>query len=562
MADSAAGLGHGPRRASAVRRRLLDGSPASRRYVSYAVALGALTTALVIAQAWLIADIVDGAFHRHQTLAELRLPVELLLVVVFARSLDACGSETVANRCSARAKCELRDRLLERAAVEAASSAAAAGEVATLATRGIDALDAYFARYLPQLVLCVLVPVAVLAVILPSDWVAAAIIAVTIPLVPVFMALIGATTRESTQRQLATLQRLSGHFLDVVVGLPTLKVFGRAKAQAATIARLSERCRETAMANLRVTFLSSLALELLATISVALVAVAVGLQLMAGRLELRSGLFVLVLAPEAYLALRQLGAGYHAGAEGLAAAGQVFEVLDRPTPAQGNVTLVPDPARRRIIVAGLRVRYGGRPEPVIDGVSFEIEPGETVAITGPSGCGKSTLLKVLLRLLDAEAGHVSVGGIELTTLDRDAWRGRVAWVPQRAHLFAGSIADNVRLGRPDASDRSVRAALAAAGLDEVVGSLPGGMATELGERGAGLSAGERQRVVLARAFLRDAPLLLLDEPTANLDRATEQRVVEAIVGHCRGRTVLLVAHRPALLELADRVLHLAPAVPV
>ena len=303
-------------------------------------------------------------------------------------------------------------------------------------------------------------------------------------------------------------------------------------------------------------FLSSLILELLATISVALVAVAIGLRLMSGALDLRTALFVLVLAPEAYLPLRQLGANYHASAEGLAAADQVFAVLERPLPVRGERTNFPDPAIADLTVERLRVVYPGRTQPALEDVSLTIEAGTVSALVGPSGCGKSTLLAVLLGLVRPQGGAVCVGGVDLLDLDAGAWRARLAWVPQRPHLFSASIADNVRIGSRDATDRDVRAAISAAGLDEAIARLPHGIATVLGDRGAGLSAGERQRLALARAFLRDASLLLLDEPTASLDGDTEEEVLESIRRLSHGRTVLLVAHRPALIALADRVVAL------
>ena len=268
---------------------------------------------------------------------------------------------------------------------------------------------------------------------------------------------------------------------------------------------------------------------------------------------------MLVLAPEAYLPLRRLGASYHAGAEGAAAAGQILDVLDTPPPARGTGTVVPDPATHAIVVEGLRVAYPGRDAAAIDGLSLTVAPGQVLAITGPSGAGKSTLLHVLLGLTTPDAGRVSVGGVDLGELAPEAWHARLAWVPQRPHLFAGTVADNVRVGRPDASPEAVWRALADA---RVADALPNGLDTRLGDRGAGLSAGERQRVALARAFLRDAPLLLLDEPTAALDGATEADVVRAVRRLVRGRTVVLVAHRPALIALADRVVTLTPAMAV
>ncbi len=539
--------------------RLVRYARATRSFLVVSIVLGTVAAVLIVARAWLLADVIAGAFVGGKGLAQLRLPLVALLLVVLTRAAVAWGAELAASRASARAKSQLRAALLERVALLGADSSRVqrTGALATLATRGIDVLDGYFSLYLPQLFLAVIVPVVVLVVVVVRDWISALIIAGTLPLIPLFMALVGAVTRDRIDRQVRTLQRLAGHFLDVVAGLPTLKVFGRAKAQAAAVREISERYRVTALATLKVTFLSSLILELVATLSVALVAVAIGLRLMSGSLHLRTALFVLVLAPEAYLPLRQLGANYHASAEGMAAAEQAFAVLEKPLPCRGTRGDVPDPAVAGITVDRLRVAYPDRDRPALDGVSLNVEPGEVLAVTGSSGCGKSTLLGVLLGLVAADAGSVRVGGVDLADLDLAAWRARLAWVPQRPHLFAASVAENIRLGCPDASGDQVRQAITAAGLADVVQRLPQGLGTILGDGGAGLSAGERQRIALARAFLRDAPLLLLDEPTANLDGHTEREVLDAVRRLSYGRTVVLVAHRPALLALADRVVELA-----
>ena len=328
-------------------------------------ALGVVTAGLVIAQAWLLATAVNGAFIDHQSLGALRATVVGVLLVVLARSAIVWGSEVLAHRSSAQAKSQLRVALLERVVTLGpdAAQSRGTGELATLITHGIDSLDDYFARYLPQLLLAVIVPAAVLAAIAATDWISALIIAVTLPLVPVFMALVGATTRDRTDRQLQSLQRLAGHFLDVVAGLPTLKVFGRAKAQAQAVRDVTDRYRKTTVATLRLAFLSSLVLELLATVSVAMVAVVIGVRLLGADLDFRTALFVLVLAPEAYLPLRLLGANYHASAEGVSAAAQVFSVLEEPVPARGTRTAIPEPARTEIEIRHVRVVYPGRTEP-------------------------------------------------------------------------------------------------------------------------------------------------------------------------------------------------------
>jgi ATP-binding cassette, subfamily C, bacterial CydCD len=540
--------------------RLLRYARATRFFLAAVVALGLVEAALVIAQAMLIAEVVVGGFEHGLTAAGLRAPLLLLAAVALGRAFVAWLTELAAYRASSAVKSELRGRLMERAAALGPDwlSGQRTGSLVALATRGVDALDDYFSRYLPQLGLAVVVPVALLARIVTEDWVSAAIIVVTLPLIPLFMILIGWATQSRMDRQWRLLSRLSGHFLDVVAGLPTLKVFGRAKAQAESIRTITSQYRTATLKTLRIAFLSSFALELLATLSVALVAVTIGMRLVHGELDLYTGLVVLILAPEAYLPIRQVGAQYHAAAEGLSAAEEIFAVLETE-PAAGGTQDVPQSPRLEL--EGVTVRHQGRTEPSLDRASLVVEPGETVALVGPSGAGKSTLLNVVLGFTVPDEGRVRVGGTDLSALSPERWREQISWVPQRPHLFAGTIAENVRLARPDADDEAVMAALREAGARDFVAALPDGVGTLLGEDGAGLSAGQRQRLALARAFLADRPLLLLDEPTASLDGETEAGIVDAVRRLAAGRTVLLVVHRPALLSVADRVVEIAPVVP-
>jgi ATP-binding cassette subfamily C protein CydCD len=581
----------------------------------------------------------------------------------------------MSHRASAAATAELRQRLLARAVDLGPSWLAGrrTAELAELATRGLDDLDGYFTSYLPTLVLAAIVPVAVLARVAAADPWSALTIALTLPLVPLFGALIGMATARHADSRWRSLATLAHHFLDVVTGLPTLKVFGRARAQLSpggttprtprgvpdaalpqggdpleppvrarwkgedtggaasvpgalsSIGRVTEEYRRATMATLRLAFLSALALELIATTSVALVAVEIGLRLASGHLDLRTGLLALILAPEAYLPLRNAGAQFHATADGLAAATEVFAILETPGPGRGpggppsdapcGVLAAGAPGRRdpgleSIVVDNISVRHEARSAPAPDGVSLTIRPGRLTVLAGPSGCGKSTLIAVLLGFIRPDEGRILItarngslieesvlmrtdsattvdnskgmcqitarsgpradldgagpSGVDLREADLGGWRSLVGWVPQEPTLFPGTVADNIRLGWPEAPDSAVRAAAAAAALDDVP------LDAVLADRGVGLSAGQRRRLALARALLPGPAtpgtrrqdgvtrqVLLLDEPTAGLDQATEARVIATLQAEAaRGRVVLVVSHHPAVLAAADDVVRL------
>ena len=539
--------------------RLAVHAAATRTYLAVAAGIGVASALLVVVQAFAVTELVVRPFQESAGLAQVRGPLTVLAGVVVGRAVLAWADEVAAHRAAASVKSQLRHRLLAHALRLGPSWLARArvGDLATLATRGTDALDGYFARYLPALIQAALIPAAVVAVIASRDLVSAVTILATLPLVPIFAILVGWMTQRRTQRQWRALSTLGGHFLDVVEGLPTLVVFRRAKAQAATIRRITDENRRATMGTLRLAFLSSAVLEFVATISVALVAVSIGLRLVAGGLDLRTGLVVLILAPEAYWPLRQVGAHFHASAEGLAAAEDVFAVVDTSAPVPSGTRPAPDLRTATIRCEGLTVSYG-RSTPALPALDLTVHPGEFLGIAGPSGAGKSTLLGVLLGFVAPTGGRVLVddpagGPLDLAEIDMDSWRAQIAWVGQQPWIGAGTIGDAVRLAAPDATDDEVAQALAAAHADEFVTRLPAGMHTPLGEHGAGLSAGERQRIALARAFLRPAPLVLLDEPTAHLDPVSEAAVADAVRTLARTRTVLAVAHRPALLADADRL---------
>ncbi len=577
--------------------RLLRHAGAARAYLVGTLVAGLAVTGLVLAQAALLAHAIAGAF-RGMGAGDLATTLVLLPAVVAARALVAYAGEASALRASAKVKSQLRRGLVAHllalspggtgesagrpSSIDRSSSAAPlsstdrspsgeairdgtrTGAAVTLATRGLDALDAYFARYLPQLVLACLTPLAVLAVVGGADLLSALVIAVTLPLIPVFMILVGMHTQARTRRQWHLLERLGGHFLDVVEGLPTLKVFNRAKAQAKVIRDVTDAHRQATMATLRVAFLSAFVLELLATLAVALVAVEIGLRLLHGGVPYETALLVLLLAPEAYLPLRAVGAQFHASMEGVTAAQRVIDILETPIPQpcrdhavvptpRGNDRMITMEGRGQggVRMDGVTVRYPGRDRAALEQVSLTIEPGERIVVIGPSGAGKSTLLGVLLRFVEPAGGTTSFDDIPVPD-----WRRRIAWVPQRPYLFAGSVADNIRLADPAAGQDAVRRAAELAGAAEFIAALPAGYDTPVGERGARLSAGQRQRIALARAFLRDAPLLLLDEPTAHLDATAARGIRDTIERLMAGRSVVLVTHDARWTRRAGRVVRI------
>ncbi|MFI7290382.1 thiol reductant ABC exporter subunit CydD [Streptomyces anulatus] len=538
-----------------VERRLMRELPVLRRHMTYSTALSLLGAGIVVAQAVLLATVLADGFAGRPFRSA---PLVALGAVMALRALLAWARGALAQLAAAEAKRTLRDRITERLRQTGPQGLADRrhGETITLLTRGLDALDPYVVGYLPTKAAVAVVPLAVVGWLLWTDWSSALIIIVTLPLIPVFGALVGMHTARRTARQWRLLATLGGHFLDVVAGLPTLRAFGRERHQARVVGEMADAHRRATMRTLRVAFLSSLVLETVATLSVAMVAVPVGLRLLGGGTDLRTALIVLFLAPEAYLPLRAAGAAFHDSAEGITVAERVFAILDEDGagPPRSAVR-VPAPGARaaHLRLDRVTVHYADRAEPALRDLSLSVAPGEHVALVGPSGAGKSTLLALLLGFVRPDSGRVTVDGADLADLDPDSWHAQVAWVPQRPHLFAASVAENIRLGRPDASDAEVRQAARAASADLFVEELPLGYDTPLGEHGAGLSAGQRQRIALARAFLKDAPVLLLDEPTAHLDSGSEAAVTRATVRLMRGRTSIVVAHRTGLLPHADRI---------
>jgi ATP-binding cassette, subfamily C, bacterial CydD len=538
--------------------RLLRRARPARVLLGVDAGIGIAAALLILLQATLLARIVAAAFGG-AALEAVSTDLALLLVVFAGRAVLAWGFEVAGRRAASSVLSELRLDLMEQRlrSQPVASDGVASAEIAAAAVQGVDSLEAYFARYLPQVVLASVVPLAALAWIASIDVTSALVLLATLPLVPVFMWLIGRYTEEQTRRRWQSLRLLSAHFLDVVRGLPTLRAFNRAHDQAAAVESVSDRYRQATTATLRVSFLSGSVLELAATLGVALAAVTVGVRLAGGGIGLQAGLTVLVLAPELYLPLRQLGAHFHASADGLAVAERMLDLLDAPVTVESRgQTLPPSPAGAPVRLERVSLAYPDRRGLVVDALDLELFPGETVALVGESGAGKSTVAALLLRLRQPTTGRVSVGGVDLASCDAEEWRRHVAWLPQRPMLFRGAVADNIRLGDAQAPDDAVRAAARLAGADDFVCRLPEGYDTIVGDGGRPLSAGEVQRVALARAFLRDAPLVILDEPTANLDPESAELVGEAVERLRAARTVLLITHRPQAARQADRIVRL------
>jgi ATP-binding cassette subfamily C protein CydD len=503
--------------------------PGLRRYLVFLSLLGVLTAAAILVQAEGLATLLTGG------------GVSLALVLAIAcRVMLSVSSDVLSGRFAGSVKAGLRRRLL-------GSSSDRAGVVATQVTRGVDAADSYLTEYLPTLVVSVVVPVAVIVRLFTTDLTSALIVTATLPLIPVFAILVGKHTTARTQWDL--LKKLGGHFLDVVRGLGTLKVFGRAEAQARTVRAMANAHTDATLKTLRVAFLSALVLELVATLSVALVAVPIGFRLLDGGLDARTALLILVLAPEAYLPLRAAGAKFHAAAEGLTA---LREALAVPVVSSRSGALTRRRGAPSLVFDRVSVAFGG--VPALSDVDLWVPAGSRLALVGPSGSGKTTLLAVLLGFVTPTSGRVLADGVDVRLLAPDSWLADIAWVPQRPTLFRGSLASNIALGLPSAD---VPRAARAAALDQVAAGLPAGYSTQVGELGEGLSAGQRQRVGLARALARtSAGLVVLDEPTARLDSRTEAAVLSATRRLLPGRTAMLVAHRPAMVSLADRVVEL------
>jgi len=537
--------------------RLLRQARVARGALLLTVLSGFVGGVLVVLQALQLSRLIERVFLQGQGVAQVRPLLAGLLLIFAGRAAMMVLSEVCAGAVAVRVKAALRGWLVERLFElgPAYTQGEQSGELAATVVQGVDALDAYFGQYLPQIVLAALVPLTILVVVFPLDWLSGLVLLLTAPLIPIFMFLIGKASEALTRRQWGALSRMSAYFLDTLQGLTALKVLGQSQARAEKIDAVGEQYRLATLAVLRVTFLSALVLELAATLSTAVIAVQIGLRLLYGRLGFVDAFFVLVIAPEFYLPLRQLGARFHAGMAGVSAARRIFALLDAPLPPRPQPVVQAAPFETLVFEA-VDFSYPGG-QTVLHGLSLTVHNGQQVALVGASGAGKSTVAHLLLRFGEPQAGRILVDGRPLAGVPVEAWRQRIAWVPQRPFLFHDSLAANIRLGRPEASLAEVKAAARLAELDEWIETLPAGYETLVGEQGARLSGGQAQRLALARAFLRDAPFLILDEPTAHLDVEQETLIAAATQRLCRGRTTLTIAHRLSTVQRMEQIFVMA-----
>lgn len=565
-------------------KRLINQARKEKKNFYIVLGSGFFTGILAVLQAACLAAVFNGVFKDNQGLKQISPWLFAFLTVICLRAFLAWISETAARRAGAQVKHRLRQELLARLFELGPVSAGntGMGEKITLLVDGIENLEAYFTKYLPQLVLALFIPVALLLVALPTDWITGLILLFTAPLLPIFMILIGSWSEKMANRQWQTLKRLSNHLFDVLQGLTTLKLLGRSKKQIEIIARLSRQWTDSTLSVLRIAFLSALTLELIVTLSTAMIAVGLGLRLLTGGISFERAMFLLLLAPEFYGPLRLLGAQFHAGQQGAAAAEDLFALLNTTdfngvTNTQNNIytnthtntdtkintntdintdttdTYIAPETAPAVILSKVCYTYDDR-LPALNGLSFSITQGEKVALIGKSGAGKSTVIHLLMRFITPDQGTIAINGQSSSAVSPEDWRQNITLIPQHPHLFAGTVKENIALGNPEASQADIEEAAGLAYAHDFIAALPAGYDTFIGQHGQGLSTGQGQRIAIARAFLRQTPLLILDEATAGLDYESENLIRLSLARLLQNRTALIIAHRPATLKLADRIL--------
>lgn len=537
--------------------RLLRHARAARAYIAFLVAAGMMTTVLAVVQCFAIAAALSQLVSNGTPLSALGLPLTLLAGSFAGRALVGYAQEAIGHRAALRTIAELRGQVLDASTRRGQRWIAdgRASSTVTLVTEALDALEPYFVKFLPQLILTCLATPTTLAAVVYLDWISAVTIIVCLPLVPVFMILVGKMTQAYSSERLKAMQRLGDQLLDLLAGLSTLKALGRENAPRRRVRELGNAYARTTMKTLYVAFLSGAVLEFLATISTALVAVEVGLRMVDGNLDLFSGLAIIMLTPECFKPLREVGAQFHASADGVAAAEQVFDIVEDPAegPALKGASS-PDLAASTVFLEGLSVASPGRATVAPFELTARVEPGKVTVLRGKSGAGKSTAAAVILGLAAPTSGQATIGGTPIDSISKESLWRQVSWVPQRPAILPGTVLENI--GYP--LGEQIQRAAAITGFDDVVASLPNGWNTRIGHGGTGLSVGQRQRLALTRALVQPRPFVLLDEPSAHLDAASEELVTRAVRElRSTGHTVLVIAHRAALIDEADVVIDVA-----
>ncbi len=540
-------------------RRLFQLLKEDRKPFIVSIISGILAAGMLVAQAFYLSQVIDSAFIQKSGIERLLLPLALFALFSTLRMAFNWFSHTEANRGTLIIRKKVFTRLTSTVGALGPiyAKSVQSGRLSTTLLKGVEALDAYYSQYIPQIFFALFTPLLIAGTIMPDDPISGGILLLTAPLIPLFMILIGKSASAMTEKQWKTMSRMSGFFLDVLQGLPTLKLFAQSKRQHDAIEESGESFRHATMRVLKVAFLSSLTLELVGTIGTAIIAVGIGLRLMAGQLTFQHALFVLILTPDFYLPLRQLGTKFHAGMEGVSASKEIFAILDQNVPAtvqQTPFAVQESAGKRPILFSDVSYTYPGGSRAALEGINITIPAGKTTAIIGPSGAGKSTLINLLLRFQEPGEGGITIDGNPIHAIPLEAWHKQISWVPQHPYLFNATLRENILLAKPEASAEEMEGALKRSGLTTFIGSLPSGLETMIGEQGARLSGGEGQRVALARAFLKNAPLLILDEPTSHTDPELEAALRSSIQELMRGRTTVIIAHRLETIRSADQII--------
>jgi ATP-binding cassette subfamily C protein CydD len=539
-------------------RRLFKLIKEERAPFIFSVISGCIASGMLVTQAFYLSNVIDSAFIQKLGIEKLLPLLEFFALFSVLRMFFNWASHAEANRGTLAIRKRIFSRLIEKVGTLGPiyTRSVQSGRLSTTLLKGVEALDAYYSQYIPQIFFALFTPILIVCTIFPGDPISGTILLASAPLIPLFMILIGKSASAMTEKQWKTMSRMSGYFLDVLQGLPTLKLFAQSKAQRDSIEKTGETFRHATMRVLKIAFLSSFTLELVGTIGTAIIAVGIGFRILEGKLTFQQALFVLLLTPDFYLPLRQLGTKFHAGMEGVSASKEIFDILEHTSPTVKETGFITQNTAGKypIHFTDLSYTYPGATRPALDGLNVTIPEGKTTAIIGPSGSGKSTMINLLLRFQEPSHGSITINGNPIQDIPLDGWHNQISWVPQHPYLFNASLKENILLARPDASEKEVNAALSKTGLSNFVSLLPEGLDTMIGEQGSRLSGGEAQRVALARAFLKNAPLLILDEPTSHTDPELEAALRNSMEELMQGRTTVIIAHRLETIKSADQII--------